>query len=208
MIEEQTPAPVPGLRERGPFLNMCGLFEGGIALLALGLGWLLSVDPLESLSFDEELLLWGVLGTVPLAVIFLPLLLRPFGPMRKIKQMILESLGPGLSSCHWYDLILLSALVGFSEELMFRGFLQPWLERFDAISRLTALILSNVIFGLLHCITLFYTVLVIGIGIYLGWLLDVSHSRSLLIPIITHGFYDYLAFLVVVRAYRQSQSRE
>lgn len=179
-----------------------------MALLALGLGWLLSVDPLESLWFDWKSLLWGILGTLPLAVIFLPFLFKPVGPMRKIKRIILESLGPGLSSCRWYDLILLAALVGFSEELMFRGFLQPWLESFAAVTPLMALILSNVIFGLLHCITLFYTILVIGIGIYLGWLMDATGERSLLIPIVAHGLYDYVAFLVLVRAYRHSESSE
>lgn len=34
---------------RAQFLNLSGLFQTGMVLVALGLGWLLNVDPLERL---------------------------------------------------------------------------------------------------------------------------------------------------------------
>ena len=41
-------------------------------------------------------------------------------------------------------------------------------------------------------------------GVYFGLLLDATGSRNLLGPILAHGLYDYLAFLVVIREARQS----
>jgi hypothetical protein len=65
---------------------------------------------------------------------------------------------------------------------------------------LAGLILSNVIFGLLHCITPTYAILAGLIGVYFGLLLDATGTPNLLAPILAHGLYDYLAFLVVIRA--------
>ena len=48
-----------------------------------------------------------------------------------------------------------------------------------------------------------YAVLAGLIGGYLGWLFD--QSENILAPIITHGLYDFLAFLFVAREYRNGQ---
>ena len=79
-----------------------------------------------------------------------------------------------------------------SEELLFRGVLHPLAGPFW----------SNVLFGLAHFITPTYAVLAGLLGAYLGGLLELS--ENLLAPIITHGLYDFLAFLVVARECRQT----
>jgi membrane protease YdiL (CAAX protease family) len=116
----------------------------------------------------------------------------PVGPLRTIKELLLELLGPSLAACRWYDLLLVATVAGFSEELLFRGVLQP----------LLGLIWSNVLFGLAHAVTVSYAVLAGLIGGYLGWML--SASGNLLAPIIAHALYDFLAFLAVAREWRQS----
>jgi len=40
------------------------------------------------------------------------------------------------------------------------------------------------------------------VGIYLGLSMDIAGDRNLLTPVIIHGFYDFLAFLALMRAYR------
>jgi membrane protease YdiL (CAAX protease family) len=125
------------------------------------------------------------------------------GPLERIKELVLETLGPSLAACRWYDIVLLAALAGFGEELLFRGVLQVLLERWTAWgnwSQAAGLILSNVIFGLLHFVTPTYALLAGLMGIYFGLLLNVTQSHSLLTPILAHGLYDYLAFLVLIRA--------
>ena len=72
----------------------------------------------------------------------------------------------------------------------------------DSWGKTVALIGSNVIFGLVHSLTPLYAVLAALVGIYLGLSLDYGGERNLLIPIIIHGLYDFLAFLVLMHVYR------
>ena len=51
-------------------------------------------------------------------------------------------------------------------------------------------------------------VLATAVGIYLGLSLDYGGGRNLLIPIIIHAAYDFLAFVLIMKAYRESYSRE
>ena len=183
------------------FLNLAGLFEGSLALLALGLGWLIDIDPLQALDARWGDFAYGIAAAAGMLLIFLATDRLPIEQLRRVKTMLIEFLGRPLAKCRWYELILLAAFVGFCEELLFRGFLQPWLER--SSSRTTALVASNVIFGLLHAVTLFYALLAGLLGAFLGWLLDATGSRRLLVPIVAHAVYDYLAFLWVVRDFRR-----
>ncbi len=73
----------------------------------------------------------------------------------------------------------------------------------------TALLLSNLLFGLAHLITIAYAFWAGIAGLLLGLLfqprlLGLSGEESnLLAPIIAHGLYDFLAFVLVARRYRQ-----
>jgi len=197
---------MPNLRDRGQFLNLSGLFEGGLIVVALAVGWLFDVNPVESLTFDWAALLWGFLAAIPIFGLFLLFHRFPLGPMAPIKRFLIEMLGPMLSVCRWFDLVLLALLAGLAEEVLFRGLLQPWMERsWGATAGLAG---SNVLFGLAHLITPLYAVVAGLIGLYLGFLLDAIGERNLLVPVVTHAVYDYLAFLVVLRAYRQEQMPE
>lgn len=183
-----------------------GVFEAGIGLMALWLGWWFDVNPLRSLVFGPVAVAWGLGGA---AVLFLLLLISDrfkLPQFRVIKKLLIELLGEALSNCRAYEIVLLAVVVGFCEELMFRGLLQPWIEQSAGYAH--GLFWSNVIFGLVHCATLAYGILAGITGMFLGWLMDASGERNLLAPMITHGVYDYLAFLWVVRAYRQQHEQQ
>jgi len=189
---------------RMQFLNLAGLFEAGLLFLALGLGWLAAIDPLADLRFDA---VGAVCGLLAGALLFSLLLLSerlPLAGLRRIRDLLVEYLGRPLSECRWYDLVLLAALVGLSEEALFRGLIQPWIER--SFGRAHGLIWSNVLFGLVHAVTPAYAVLAGLIGAFLGWLLDATGGRNLLVPAVTHAVYDYLAFLWIIRLYRKSRA--
>jgi hypothetical protein len=64
------------------------------------------------------------------------------------------------------------------------------------------LLASNIIFGLAHAVTPLYAVLATFVGIYLSLSLDYGGDRNLLVPIVIHGLYDFLAFVALMRAYR------
>ncbi|MFQ5732102.1 MAG: lysostaphin resistance A-like protein [Planctomycetaceae bacterium] len=188
-------------RER--FLNIAGLFEGGLVFVALGLGWIVAVDPLLHLRLAWGDVVWGMLGGLFLFGIAMLGDSFAVSGFSRIKQLLVDTLGRPLALCRWYDLILLAVLAGFSEELLFRGVLQPWIERY--LGRIGGLVLSNVAFGLAHAVTPLYAVLAGLVGGFLGWMMDATGERRLLVPMLTHGLYDYLAFLWVIREYRAQQ---
>ena len=99
-------------QERSQFLNFAGLIEGGLALAALSIGWCVSINPVEHLSWDWLAFGWGVLATVPTFAIFWLTYRYPVGSLRKIREFLSRELAPSLSNLHWYDLILLSILAG------------------------------------------------------------------------------------------------
>ena len=181
------------LTNRYDFLAAAVLFEGSLIGIAAALGWWFKVDPLAQLAWSGLGVIWGLAATVPMIGLFLAANRFPIGPLRTIKQFLHDALGPSLIACRWYDLLLVAIVAGIGEELLFRGVLQPLIGK----------LWSNVLFGLLHLITLPYALLAGLIGGYLGWLFD--QSENILAPIITHGLYDFLAFLVVAREYRTGQ---
>ncbi len=175
-------------------------FEAGLGLLAFPLGWLVGIDPMADFIFSWSAIATGLLATAPVFILFLVLYDHPAACLVEIKTTQKTVLGHYLSGCNPGQLLLLALLAGVGEELLFRGVLQPWVE---IIFGLTAgLLVSNLVFGFVHCVTLLYAVLAGTIGLYLGWLQDVTEQRNLLIPMVTHGVYDFLAFLIVVRDYR------
>jgi len=184
------------------FFRLACWFEGALILVALLVGWLTDIDPFAELNFAELALFNGALLTLPLLLLFCVLQQLPFPSLRHIRELLLETLGSKLHERHWTDLLILACIAGFSEELLFRGTLQPWLEH--KTSPATGLLLSNAMFALAHAITPLYAVLAMLMGIYLGMSLDYSGERQLLTPIAIHTFYDFFAFLIIMRDYRRS----
>lgn len=179
------------LTNRYEFLGVAILFEGGLIALAGGLGHWLGIDPLERCVWSLAGIGWGIAATLPMILLFALSYRSGWGPLRRIRELLIETLGASLAACRWHDLLLLGAVAGISEELLFRGVLQPQL----------GLATSNLIFGLVHSVSPTYAVLAGGMGLYLGWLFDAT--GDLVAPVVTHGLYDFLAFLVVARDYRR-----
>lgn len=182
------------------FKNAC-LFESALIIVAIVLGWFAGINPFSSLHFSEIAIFYGIIGTLPLFLMFLWLQQMTADSVVSIKRLLLETLAPGLARCDWADLFVLATIAGVSEEVLFRGVLQPWLEQGWGME--AGLIASNIIFGLVHAITPLYTVLATLVGIYLGLALDYGGERNLLTPIIIHGLYDFLAFIAIMKSYKQ-----
>jgi hypothetical protein len=184
------------------FFKSACYFEASLVLVAVFLGWFADIDPFENIYFSEAAIVYGVIGTIPLFLMFLALEQMQGKSVVNIRKLLLNTLGPGLHRYHWTDLFILAAIAGISEELLFRGVIQPWIEGSWGIT--AGLIGSNIVFGLVHAVTPLYAVLAALVGIYLGLSLDYGGDRNLLIPIIIHGLYDFLAFVALMRVYRAS----
>jgi membrane protease YdiL (CAAX protease family) len=193
--------PEPQLTVQRPaFLKVATYFEASLVLAAYLVGWIVDVNPLADLRLELAPLLWGLAGTVPLYLLFMLTFRLPFGGLRTIKRFLIDKLGPLLDACHWTELLYLGVLAGFTEEVLFRGLLQPLAE--SRWGWAAGIIVSNLLFAMAHCITPLYALLAGLTGFYLGLALDFGGERSLLTPIFIHALYDFLAFLAVARSYR------
>jgi len=190
---------------RWQFLWLATSFEGGLAVMAWLLGWWLGEAPLSLIRWQPQAVSLGLLGTLPLLAFFGLLYRLQVPQLEQIKRLLIETLGPLLAACRWYELVYVSFLAGVCEELLFRGVLQPWME--SLWGWWPALLVSNLLFGLAHSVTPLYTLLAALTGMYLGWLLDAGGERNLLVPILVHGVYDLAAFMIVAAAYRAERGR-
>ena len=184
------------------FFNSACFFEAALIPLAILLGWIGSINPFANIFFTETALLNGVIGTLPLILIFLAFEQIQEKSLGNIRRLLLDTLGPGLQHSHWTDLLILALLAGIAEELLFRGVIQPWIEQFWGVT--AGLVISNFMFGLVHAVTPLYALLAGLDGIYLGLSLNYGTEKNLLVPIIIHGLYDFLAFVTLIRMYRKS----
>ena len=103
------------------------------------------------------------------------------------------------------ELAVIAALAGIGEEMLFRGVIQAVVAQQIGGPRgmWWGLLVAAALFGLLHPVTPTYAVLAALIGLYLGWLW--LAWGNLLLPIITHGSYDFLALWYLLRARNQGR---
>ncbi|MDP2097106.1 MAG: CPBP family intramembrane glutamic endopeptidase [Methylobacter sp.] len=184
------------------FKDAC-YFELSLILVAIAFGWLANINPFANLHFSEFSVIYGLVGTIPLFLLYRVLEQVRLESVIKIKDILFQTLGPALQRYHWTDLLILAAIAGLSEEILFRGLIQPWIEASWGMT--VGLIATNIIFGLAHAVTPFYALLATLVGIYLSLSMDYEGSRNLLLPIIIHGFYDFLVFVTLMRTYRASR---
>lgn len=182
------------------FFKSACIFEASLLLVAVILGWVAGIDPFAALIFSEPAIFYGVVGTLPLVLMFLLMQYLPIKSLQVIRQLLMQTLISRLVLLHWTDLLVLSVIAGVAEEVLFRGVLQPWLESAYGLS--AGLWVSSLIFGLVHAITPVYALLAALVSVYLGLSLDIGESRNLLTPIVIHGLYDFLAFLLIIRSYK------
>jgi membrane protease YdiL (CAAX protease family) len=184
---------------RSEFLILASLFQGGLAIAALGLAWLLHVNPFDEFDVSGRSIGMGIAGTIPMLMFFVMTYRSTRPRLRQIREFLVESLGPALSECRWHELVWVALLAGFSEELLFRAVLQNWLAPWGFAA---SLLISNLAFGFAHAVTPTYVVLAAGMGMYLGTLHEFADHRNWLVPMAAHTLYDLIAFLVIRRSYR------
>jgi len=187
-----------GKRQRRGIVLLTILCEGGLFGLALLLSYWWDVPVLQSFSWTARDWLLGLLASGPLLILFLVCMRWPVGPLKGIQTFCREMIVPLFRPCTWYDLATIAFLAGLGEESLFRGVLQVVLGRWFGLA--TALIVVSVFFGLLHLVTPAYALLAGLMGFYLGCLW--AATDNLLVAVLAHGFYDFVALVCLVRAFR------
>ncbi|UCD23530.1 MAG: CPBP family intramembrane metalloprotease [Gemmatimonadota bacterium] len=105
--------------------------------------------------------------------------------MNEIDQVI----APLFARSPFIDLIVVAVLAGLGEELLFRGVIQPFLSGFAGTA--LALLMTSLLFGLLHLVTPTYALIAAIFGLYLGGLM--ISTGEILVPITAHALYDMVA---------------
>lgn len=188
---------------RSQFLIYATAFQAGLAIVAFGLAWLLQINPFDHVELSGRAFATGIVGTVPMLILFAITYQFPVGALKEIKQLLMEMLGPSLSECRWYELAWVALGAGISEELLFRAVLQAWLDQWGPM---VGLGVSNLLFGFAHAVTPLYVVLAGLLGVYLGVLYEFTGDENLVVPALAHGLYDLVAFVVVRRSFQAHQS--
>jgi membrane protease YdiL (CAAX protease family) len=183
------------LRRRWGVVLIGASFEGGLAVLAWPLGWLLGQPPLADGHWTAAGAGLGVAAALPMLVLFAAVRRWPVGGLARIQQFFDEVLRPLLGDCSLAELALLSLLAGAGEELLFRGVLQPALMRW--LGPPAGLVVTSVLFGLFHPITGTYIVLAAGLGLYLG--LVAWAGGNILIVMVAHALYDFVVLVYLLR---------
>ncbi len=186
-------------RENPAGFRLAVMVEGGLGLAALGLAKLCGVSlreqfPTTPRGFFEGAIL-GAVATLPMLALFWWMLdasWRPLVELRTQVQLMARELFP---RGRLAELATIAALAGASEELLFRGVLQSVVGEWT--SPMVGLAVASLIFGGLHAMSRLYFLLATLIGIYLGWSLLASHN--LLVPMIAHGLYDFVALVYLTR---------
>jgi membrane protease YdiL (CAAX protease family) len=166
-------------------------FLGEGALMLIGLVWVLWRDLPFAWSDASRASLTaaiaiGLLTAAGLAAIQFALLrlVPERGPVRALRRLYRELLFPLFRASTPIEILVISALAGIGEEVLFRGAMQPeW-----------GLIVTSLVFGLFHVggrLTVALGIWAACTGALLGWL--AIATGGLLAPIVAHIAYDALA---------------
>lgn len=194
------PAP-PGARA---IVGAALLFEGGLGLLAWILGWLFDQPPLSQIHNNLPDVALAAAATVPLVVGLWLITRYPVGPLRALVELVEEVIAPLFRDCTIVELALIALVAGVGEEMLFRGIVQQALA--DRLNPAAGIAVASLLFGLAHPITRTYVALAAIIGCYLGVLLLLT--GNLLVPILVHGLYDFVALAYLVHRHRGRTAEE
>jgi len=169
-------------------LPIVALGEGLLLASALALAWWIPL-PLH-VGTPVAGAAWGILcalalGSINLAFLRARVNAWPGSALRYVCRTIVRPLFEHVDVWH---ILVISALAGLGEELLFRGVLQP----------LVGLPAASLVFGAVHVggrSFIGYGVWAACIGALFGWLM--VETGGLLAPIVAHAVYDALALAYI-----------
>ncbi len=179
---------------RRPLLLIALVSEGGLVLLAWGLGAVVDTPAFDSLHLTWAATGFGLLASVPMLGGLAWVVRTPWPPLVRFRETIDEVVTPLFANSTMMDLVVISALAGLGEEVLFRGVMQTALA--GAVGLWLAVAFTSIVFGFAHFISVTYAVYATVVGVYLGVLLIVF--GNLLVPVVAHAAYDCLALVYLV----------
>lgn len=140
---------------------------------------------------------YGMLSTVPLLALFvLSEVCGPYWkPFRNLRELVMTKLMPIMRGIPIWGLLLISVGAGFGEEWLFRGFLQQLVKSWlgTDVESWPAVFIVALLFGACHALSKAYFVVTFVIGLYFGYLVELT--GSVLPAAFSHAGYDFVALV-------------
>ncbi len=192
--------------DQSSMLRMAVFVEGGMGLLAIGLGYLFGYHPLTMIHVEMDRWpdLLGLVAILPMFLFFLLIGKLNLEPFRLLRSRLDQVILPLFRGLYLSDLFWLSLLAGVGEELLFRGFLHLWLA--DWLGIPAAVLLTATLFGLVHWVTPMYALIAGLMGLLLS--MSLLYTDNLLVAILIHGLYDFLALWYYLRVVHRAGPAE
>ncbi len=185
-------------------------FEVALGALAIILGllvgpdarlWLPKLEPSQFATIGWGCL-HGLAAAIPMLITIEVLKRIPWKPIKDLESLGDDGMLKTLLALGPAELAVISLCAGVGEELLFRGWLLPWIagdslgtSRIDLFSSdfrapelWAGIVGSSIAFGLVHPITKLYVVIAAIMGLYFSVLL--IGTGNLLVPIVAHAAYD------------------
>ncbi len=179
-----------GSLNRGSLLTVTLVLEGALLLVSAVWIVLAQIPLLPKLTYNNSAIFYGLatgLGTVLVSMACITLG-KNLPLLRELRKMSEEFLGPLVANLGLFDIILLSLVSGFCEEIFFRGILQA---QFGVVA-------ASVIFGIFHDPSLkqkAYVILAALAGLALGYLYQAT--GNLWSCIVAHVFHNAVSMLIL-----------
>ncbi len=182
---------------RFKILLLAFLMEGMAFLIALLLAKYFGIDifPLTNNPFRDILI--GTAVVLPPFAFFLFTLsekAKTITLLKSLRKIVITDVKSIFANSRLIDLIVISMIAGFAEEVLFRGVVQV---KFG-------IVVASIVFGLVHLVSPAYVIVSTLMGFYIGAFF--LASGSLLIPIQMHFTYD-LGALIYLRYFMKEDSR-
>lgn len=190
-------------------------FEVGLAVVAILAGRWFGPMPLDSVDLawsgwqaNALAIVWGIVAALPLVAGLFLVQRTAIPPLRKLNELVDRQIVPLFAETSLLELGLVSLAAGVGEEMLFRGWLQPFVAQIWSGSGswgvCLGLVAASCVFGAAHWVSLAYALLACMIGFYLGLLF--LWTGNLLAPAVTHGLYDFVALVYLVRCRQETKS--
>lgn len=167
-----------------------GLVIGELALGLVALVWAVQSETTIPYHVDLEAFLVAVALTAVLALVNFALFSagRKFAFTQGVYDFFDHEIFPLLREVTVVDIVVLATIAGFSEELLFRGMLQPRM----------GLVASSLLFGLLHGPDVkLWPFALWAAAVGAGFGLVYRETENMAIPMLVHAFYDGLALAYI-----------
>lgn len=178
-------------------LAMIIAFEAGLGVVAVMLALIFGLSPWLDFQFNAAAWWLGLLATVPMLVGLVVFRSGTWRWARELHDFVRQVVVPLFRGAPWWGIMLVALAAGIGEELLFRGVIQAGLEKL--LGPLAGLLLASLLFGLAHAMTRAYFIVTAIVGVYLGLLYQ--WTGNLLIPVIVHFLYDWVALQFYVSRY-------